>query len=343
MDRLTTSIQKNCDISDARHGGDSTMCIYLMRMREQYRWLEGTPPGEPLDHKALGFWIEAREVYLDALENEPYVPINLYGGSHDPFDLAGINREINGSNMLYCAGYGSKGKPVFCLGELAGRWCEAGNEVFVVGAEHAREMSAPVAMSQQNRIYVRRDAFLRIIWELIEEWSWRKPHNAFYKSICSFGFPEDASAAVEALTGHEIENLVQHESGEIQAGELLGARWGDMLMGLTASPLELQARVVRDNLADCLTVLPRLLSERDPASIHFYFSGSHPVRDELWPSLRDAYHRWDDTGDTGPLESAVLPGLDHWLGTAKELMKNFDSRGAGDLSDIKLTVARSVL
>jgi len=196
-------------------------------------------------------------------------------------------------------------------------------------------MSAPVAMSRQNTIYIRKDAFLRMVWELVEEWSWRKPHNAFYKAITHFGSPADLPGAAGALAEHELENLVLHETGEILAGELLGDRWGDMLMGLANTPIEMSVRAVRDNLADSLTVLPRLISGRNAPSIHFYFAGSHPVRDQLWPALKDAYRDWDNTGAIEPFESAVDIGREHWLETARECMDSFDRLGSESLSPIR--------
>ena len=343
MQDLITSVQKNCDISDAHHAGDSTMCIYLLRMREHYRWLNGAPMGASMDHKSLGSWMATHEEYLESLEGAHYAPLCLDGELCDPFDQASVNRRINQRGILYCAGYGRRGKPVFCLGELVERRCDSNNEIFVIGSEYAREMSAPVAMSRQNTIYVRKDAFLRMVWELVEEWSWRKPHNAFYKAIAHFGSPADSPGAAGELADHELGNLVLHETGEILAGELLRDRWRDMLMFLTNTPVELPVRAVRDNLADSLTVLPRIISERSAPSIHFYFAGSHPVRGQLWPALKDAYRDWDDTGAIEPFESAVESGREHWLATARECMDSFDRHGTACLSHIQSVVERRAL
>ncbi|HSP01523.1 MAG TPA: hypothetical protein VLN90_08695, partial [Thioalkalivibrio sp.] len=35
---LRQSVQRNCDIADARHAGNDTLCTYLLKMREFYRW-----------------------------------------------------------------------------------------------------------------------------------------------------------------------------------------------------------------------------------------------------------------------------------------------------------------
>ena len=34
---LIQTVQRNCHIADARHAGDYTLCVYLLKMREFYR------------------------------------------------------------------------------------------------------------------------------------------------------------------------------------------------------------------------------------------------------------------------------------------------------------------
>ncbi len=343
MHDLISSVQRNCDISDARHAGDSAMCIYLMRMREHYKWINDTPLGKPFDHKSLGGWIETREAYLESLESCHYSPLRLGGDEYDPFDQVGINRRIGDDNMAYCAGYGARGKPVFCLAERIGRESTDDYETYILGREYAREMSAPVAMSQRKTIVVRRDALLRMVWEMFEEWSWRKPRNSFYKAIAHFGYPDDTSRAARALAENELDNLVLHEIGEILAGDMLGDRWNEMLLALLGTPLEFLTRSVRDNLADSLTVLPTLMFERNAPSIHFYFAGSHPVRDQLFPMLKQAYRSWDDTQTIEPLKVAVRRGRSHWLETAQELMTSFDEYGDDCMPHIQSVIDRCAL
>ena len=38
FDRLVEAVQANCNITDARHARNMTMCTYLLEMRELYRW-----------------------------------------------------------------------------------------------------------------------------------------------------------------------------------------------------------------------------------------------------------------------------------------------------------------
>ncbi len=36
--RLARAVQTNCDIADAHHAADMTLCVYLLQMREYFRW-----------------------------------------------------------------------------------------------------------------------------------------------------------------------------------------------------------------------------------------------------------------------------------------------------------------
>ena len=61
MQTLIEAVQRNCDIADANHAGDDSLCIYLLKMRDFYRWHESHPLNVPVDREVLGEWIIARE------------------------------------------------------------------------------------------------------------------------------------------------------------------------------------------------------------------------------------------------------------------------------------------
>ncbi|MCS6786726.1 MAG: hypothetical protein NZ524_06820, partial [Thiobacillaceae bacterium] len=42
---LINAVQRNCDISDAQYAGDLTLCTFLLKMRELYRWEHDIPLG----------------------------------------------------------------------------------------------------------------------------------------------------------------------------------------------------------------------------------------------------------------------------------------------------------
>ena len=343
MQDLISSVQYNCDVSDAQHAADAAMCIYLMRMREHYKWLKDIPGGGHCDHKPLGQWIHNREEYLSSLQDADYTAIDLDGVGYDPFDHHGINQHLSSRGLVYCAGYGRSGKPVFCLGEIVDTECTADYEMYIIGKEFAREASAPAAMSLGNTIYIRQDAFMRLVWEMFEEWSWRKPRNAFYKAIAAFGEERDAKDATQALVTAEIESLILHEIGEVVAGGLLGEKWREMLLCLTDTSWERSARAVRDNLADSITLLPALICQGNASSIHFYFAGFHSTRSELYPALYEAYRIWDETRALAPLKAVLRRGQKHWLETARKLISCYEQRGDGCAPCIQRVIAESSL
>ena len=178
---------------------------------------------------------------------------------------------------------------------------------------------------------------------MFEEWSWHKPHNAFYKAIASFGGEYDPREATHTLAASEIENLILHEIGEVVAGNLLGDGWSEMLHCLTNTPLEGSARAIRDNLADNITVLPALVSNGTTSSLHFYFAGFQSLRSELYPTLKEAYGIWDEGQTLAPLKAVVRRGQEHWLRTAQELVSCYEEHGADCESYIRTVIDKSSL
>ena len=59
LPQLTTAVQRNCDISDARHAGDYGLCTFLLKMREYYRWENELPFSHPLPRTDLGEWLQS--------------------------------------------------------------------------------------------------------------------------------------------------------------------------------------------------------------------------------------------------------------------------------------------
>lgn len=51
---LTESVQKNCHISDAQYAGHYTLCVFLLKMREYYRWENAIPQSQRLPKEAVG-------------------------------------------------------------------------------------------------------------------------------------------------------------------------------------------------------------------------------------------------------------------------------------------------
>ncbi len=172
--RLAGAVQRNCDISDARHAGDYGLCTFLLRMREYYRWEMELPFSRRLAKDDLGDWLDGRERLWSGIEEDGFARLPLGRAGLDPFATARANRTLLPRGLVYSAGYGRFGKPVFFLGRLLDVQERAGLKVIVSSCEYARELAAPPAMLLGRTVFVRRESVRRALWERLEEWRWRK-------------------------------------------------------------------------------------------------------------------------------------------------------------------------
>lgn len=338
---LKDAVQRNCHRSDALHGGDYGMCTYLLKMREYYRWEHGLDFNDSLPNEDVGDWLTRRETLWSDLAEQPFEPLPLSGAALDPFDVEAINAELESFGLVYGAGYGVKRKPLFFLAQLERREQPGNTKVLVSGREWARDLSAPAAMNQGDSIYLRQESFRRLIWEKLENWRWRRADNAMGRAFACYDFEGDLHAALDAMTGHELNAVLLHEQGEYLCGRELGDDWNQLLTAAMHTPLELRARAVRDHWADCRSTLPDLLSLGDPASIHFYFGALSGMRAQLFPGLVQAYERWVSEPTSGVLHEVVHRGEAHWSGLANEIVADYRERGDESLadSDVKLALA----
>jgi hypothetical protein len=326
LQTLQASVQHNCHISDARHASDFALCVYLLKMREYYRWEMGYSYATPLSQADIGDWLTRREQLWEALEQEDFTALEIDGHSYDPFDSESVNRALAPHGMVYSAGFGTRAKPHFYLARLERDQSAKDFRIYVSAEEYARDLSAPPAMSHRGEIFIRRESLRRMLWERLEEWRWNQPDNAMGRALQCYDFEADTDGALEQMTETEIQTLVLHEIGEVRAGEILGEAWREMLAALPRSRLELMARAVRDHLADALSTLPALLERAHPPSLHFYFANLSGMRKQTYPSIMDAYQHWLDCGDTSRLQEQIGTGREHWSKVARELIDLHDSR-----------------
>ncbi len=327
LGQLASTVQRNCDISDARHAGDFTLCVFLLKMREYYRWENEIPFSGALPNQDVGEWLQERERMWNALESSPFEPLPLESGSRDPFDTETVNAELVPRGYVYSGGYGRFSKPHFFLGDLVRSERRQGFTVYLSSCEYARDLVAPPAMLLGNEIYVRQESVRRFLWERIEEARGNRNNNAMARVHEWYGFDRDLDGALERMTANETETMILHELGEGLAGRLLGDGWNEMLAGLTRSKAEIMARAVRDLLADCLSTLPALIDRENIPGIHFYFATFSGMRRYLFPEATDAYARFAADGDLRPLRRAVHDGLDRWTETATAIARLYRERG----------------
>ncbi len=317
---LVNAVQKNCDISDAQHAGDLTLCTFLLKMRELYRWENEIPFTQDMPKAEVGTWMNRREQVWEVLENAAFEPLPMPGVAVDPFEVTMANAQLLPRGLVYSGGYGRSCKPHFFLGRLLRRETRAGHDVYVSDCEYARDLDTPPGMLLDGTIFVRTEALRRWLWERYEEWRWNRRNEAMGRAVACHGFERDVEAALQAMTETETESVILHELGEAKAGALLGTDWESLLADLMRTRGEIMARAVRDLLADCESTLPGLLARREPAAIHFYFANFVGMRRKLFPELAAEYRGWLEHGSLAGIEREAGTGRERWHRLAREMM-----------------------
>jgi hypothetical protein len=353
---IVNAVQTNCHISDAQFAGDLTLCTFLLKMRELYRWENDLSFTQEMPKAAIGDWMNEREKLWEGVETASYVPLPLPGGGADPFDVDTINRTLAPAGYIYSGGYGRACKPHFFLANLLRQEERHGYRIYVSDCEYARDLDAPPGMMLEHgtapaaspqsapspegagkhsgrpgvlsaSIFVRTEALRRWLWERYEEWTWNKRNEALGRALACYGFTGDAERSLDAMTVVETESVILHEIGEARVGAELGEPWSAMLADLMRSRAEIMARAVRDIYADCLSTLPGLLERAEPAAIHFYFANFIGMRRKLFPELAEAYARWLRDGDMVPLRRVVESGRALWRRQAQAMLALHRERG----------------
>jgi len=323
------AVQHNCHVADARHGGEFTLCVYLMKMREYFRWEKGLPFSARLPREAVGDWLSQREQLWDGLATAELSPLTFDGTRYDPFDTEAINRALAPYGLVYSAGLGYGARPHFFLAELERQQQYDDFTVYVSRRELARDLGAPPAMMRESTVYLRRESLRRMLWERLETWRWSRPSNAMGRALACYDFEAHLEESLEQMTETELRNVLLHEIGEFRVGTELGADWNRMLMAVSHTPAELMMRAVRDYLADCISTLPALLEQGRPESIHFFMGNLSNMRKEMFPGLQTAYANWLAEGDLAPLEEVTRRGVEHWRSLARQLLGLYAEYGQG--------------
>lgn len=327
---LINTVQRNCHISDAQHAGNYTLCVYLLKMREFFRWEQGLPFADKLSNDDIGRWLIDREALWNDLDECAYQSLQLGNEAIDPFESELVNQQIKQHGLLYSGGLGVKNKPHFFIAELEQEKSVGDYTIYISGREFARDLTSPPAMSHGECVYIRRESFRRMIWERTDEWRWNKPENAMARAIRCYDFDNDLEGSLNAMSDNELDAAILHEIGEIQAGETLPG-WHDMMTDISFTQSEIMARAVRDHYADSLQTLPRLLENANHASIHFYFANLTNMRKHIFPSLMQAYTQWCDSHDSGVLETTIERAREHWQQMSQDMLA-LHQQNAGECS-----------
>jgi len=331
---LIAAVQRNCDIADARHARDMTMCNYLLEMREFYRWDAGLELGAAPPRSEVALWLAEREARWDAIAGEEFGPLPGVGEEFAPFASVAINRALAPQGLVYGAGIGRFGRAHFFLGRLERRESIDGLTILVSACEYARDLAAVPAALQGDTVVVRREALRQWLWEKAEAWGIKEQPGPMRRALAAYGYFDDSAAALERMSDAEIATLILHERGEHAAGRVLGPDWEDMLSGLGERRAEILARAVRDHWADCCVTLPALIERQAWAALHFWCANLEGMRREIFPAMVAAGERWAAAQDLAPLAAAVAAGAQHWPRQAQRLLDLYRRRGVAAAAEM---------
>lgn len=337
---LVATVQHNCDLGDALHARDGALCTYLLAMREFYRWSAGAPFGAALERGAVGNWIAAREADWDRLSDGApgyrALPVGLPGS--DPFDENRADAALRERGLLYGAGIGAFGAPVFFLAERLHEQQRDGVTVVLAGTEFARGLVAPPAASRAGRIVVRTDAMRRWLWTRFEAGP-RRPRTGATAALLDF-YGGSTAHAIERIVDEQVETLVLHELGEQRAAQHLGPEWERMLADGADRQTEVVLRAVRDLLADCLVTLPALAAQAAPGALLFWYANLEGARRALAPAL-GRMQAPVERGDSAALAALCADEGAHWLRTSVLLRDRWRTGGAPALRQAARELLRS--
>ena len=336
-DLLSAQVQHNCNIADARHAGNFTLCIYLMKMREFYRWSEKLSYQDILASYSVCQLVTERETVWQQLEEDDFQPLSIDGQQYDPFDTDTVNQLLNPQGLIYSGGLGANQTPHFFLAKKLSRETHDGYNIFISGQEYARDLASPPAMTLGNNIFIRRQSIARMIWEKVQEWRWHGNENGMSRAMEYYSFEKDVNTALDTMAEVEAEAIKLHEIGEIAASQMIGPACKQMLLEINNARVELKLRAIKDLLADALSTLPTLIERKQIASLHFYAGNMNATRKELCPSFMSAYKQWHEDKNNEDFAAWVNRSQHYWHDIMQQCLALFAAQKTSSEIDAFLT------
>jgi hypothetical protein len=346
LDRLIQQIQRNCDISDARHSGVFSICGLALRLRDLYKWERGLAPWEEGDPAAVLEWIGAREAYWETLADSELNALAVNGRTVDPFDSEAVNAALASHRLYYGAGYARGLKPTFFLAAVEADQEIEGCRVYRLGRELARDLQTLPALSQSGTILLRRPSAASLLWDQI---AYIAPsgQKALDAALAACGIadrrPSELRRRWDALVQVQERMHLHHELGEIREGDFQRERWQAIIAAFPLTRIELLARHIKDLLADThpLGPLCHFGRTRDTAGIGLYLAFTDRLTRNLFTELAPAADAVLRIGDWTVLAQAVAAGRSAAKRHADMLVGAYDdAESRGNLAQLPAAIDR---
>ncbi len=290
LDSLIRQVQRNCDISDARHAGVFSVCGLALRLRDLYRWEHGLEPWEEGEPGEVLEWIGGRETRWEVLADVGYGALMVQGRGFDPFDTDGINALLGPHGLLYGAGYARGLKPTYFLARIDGRRRLDGVALYYLGRELARDLQTLPALSQGRTILLRRETARMVLWDLIT-YATPSARRALAVALDACGVSDHRPAGIRPhlsrLLAVQESIHLHHELGEMHETGFDRGVWQQMVAAFSGSRVEILARRVKDLLADTspLGTLRALCRARDIAGLALLIASADGLAKAFLPEV----------------------------------------------------------
>lgn len=270
---FAAQVARNCLVADARRWGYFGLCGLLLRLRELYKREAGLEPWARVETAAVLPWVGEREAAWAQLEEAALAPLIVGGARLDPLDEDGANRLLIPAGLLYVAGQGPGGHPLFVLGEILERRELDGVELFVLGRELAHDLVPVPAMCRPGRIVGRRAAVRGHLWATLEEAAGAREAGPAQDAVAEAGGsltvlvadPVAHVALLEELVERQLAAALAHELGELAEDRRRRGSWEALLLRARNTRAEMPARALKDAFADAGDggLLQALIERRD--------------------------------------------------------------------------------
>ena len=128
---IAAQINRNCNISDAKHAGNYSICGLALRLRDLFKWEKGLKPWEEKDSAEVLEWIGNKEEHWERIAEQNYQKLLIGENCYEPFDIDNINAVLKPLGLFYGAGYAHSLKPTFFLASV-----EEKKKIHEIGRAH---------------------------------------------------------------------------------------------------------------------------------------------------------------------------------------------------------------
>ncbi len=333
---VAETVKKNCEIANAHNWGALSLCTFIIRAIELYKWENGIKPWEKADFDSVSLWIKEKEKLWNSLINKNFEKIKIENKEYEPFDVEKINEKLE-EGYVYGAGFLGSLKPSFFLAEIIDKKRVEGLKVYICGRELARDLLAPTAMLQSNEVYVRREVASFYIWSKVEEAKSLMFENALKLAFKDYNADLSSIEDVERIVDNEIESYIWHEIGEYYESESLES-YKTVAKMYPKTKIEMFATALYDSLADLNDKgrLKFIIKNKRKGSFSFFVAGLHGYRKILLREIEKAYwefrknHDWSYVDEIRKREYLKL----------KEIAEEFNS-SLNDMNKLENIVVRA--